>query len=199
MFFYAWIKRQNLRYDFSRGNCEQSLCISLIIYHNCTFCFVPKILEQTRDCSQCSLPEVRSKLKKIRAWGVNQTSFLMRFRVRRFSNKTNSFPGQGSLLPSPFSSSEPPVPLAGEAWALGPGRPGPGGQARREWPVPWSEKRVQRTFGNKNDENDDDDDDNSISRMGDIFYLSFQMGIKWTLCLPRLEGLKINGRCATRL
>ena len=87
-----------------------------------------------------------SKLKKIRAWGVNQTSFLMRFRVRSLSNKTNSFPGQGSLLPSRFSSSEPPVPLAGEAWALGPGRPGPGAQTRREWPVPWSEKRVTKNL-----------------------------------------------------
>ena len=48
--------------------------------------------------------------------------------------------------------------------------------------------------GNKNDEtDDDDDDDDSNNRMGNIFYLPFQMKIK---CLPRLLEI---GRCATRL
>ena len=101
---------------------------------------------------------------------------------------------------STFTSPEPPVHLAGEAWSSCSGLAGHGNGRLwgRVWPVPWSEKRVTKN-SEKKDENDDDDDyddDHSNSRMGDIFYLRFQMKIKWTVCLPRLVEI---GRCATRL
>lgn len=103
MVFYAWIKRQNLRYDFSCGRLRvASLSLSYYI-SQLNFLLRSKDFRGKERLFSISLAfrtYVCSKSKTIRAWEVNKTSSPMRFRVRSSANKTNSLPGHaGSLLP----------------------------------------------------------------------------------------------------